>query len=144
MADSKVTALTELTTPQPTDELMCIDNSGAAVSKRVSRKNNAGYTEYVALITQAGAGAPTAVEIKNDTGATVAWSRLLQGMYTGTFSSSVLTADKTACMIFPGASEFLSCTRAAATSVTVLSYNTAWGLTDGLMTSILVIIRIYV
>ncbi len=145
MADSKVTALTELTTPQPTDELLIVDKSGAPVSKRVSRKNNTGYTEYVALLTQAGGAAPTAVDIKNDTGATVTWARALAGTYTATFSSAVLTANKS--LVLPPRDNYLGLVTAYVLNTSVvamLTTNLAGLALDGQLNSSPVVIRIYV
>ncbi len=144
MADSKVTALTELTTPQPTDELMIIDNSGAPVSKRVSRKNNAGYTEYVALITQAGVAAPTAVEIKNDTGATVAYAYLGQGAYSMTFSSAVLTANKTIAILGETVASHKGAVVTNTTLILLSVSNPAGVNANDLLSKTPVIIRIYV
>ncbi len=146
----KASGLTELAeVPETTDEVVVLDKSdttmsSAGTNKRNSHKNFIGYTEYVALLTQSGTDAPTATVIKNDTGATVSWSRILTGIYTGAFSSAVLTENKTACIIQPGTSEHLSVSRSAATSVTVTSQNTSFANTDGLMSVVLVIVRIYV
>jgi len=128
--------------PATADEVLVWDASAAA-HRRVSRANYLGYTEYVALLTQSGTDAPTATVIKNETGATVTFARVNVGLYAATFDSAVLTLNKTACIIIHGASEFLTCSRSAATSVAIASYNTAWALTDGLMSGILIIIRIY-
>lgn len=54
-----------------------------------------GYTEYIALITQASTSAPTAKVIKNTTGATFTWAYVGVGDYTVTADTAVLTTDKT-------------------------------------------------
>ena len=52
-----------------------------------------GYTSYAALLSQTGAvNPPTAVELKNDTGATMTWTRTGTGTYNCTASSPVFTA----------------------------------------------------
>jgi hypothetical protein len=145
MADTKVTALTALTTPQPSDELLIVDNSGAPISKRITRQYLLGYTEYVALVSQAGANAPTAVDIKNDTGATVTWSRLFAGVYRATFSSAVLTADKTICRITNQSVSYLFAASWSSTSVmNIYTANLAGALTDGELSNSPITIRIYV
>ena len=145
MADSKVSALTALTTPQPSDELYIVDNSGAPASKKITRQYLLGYIEYVALLTQTGTDAPTATVIKNDTGATVAWTRVIQGLYTGTFSSAILTADKVAVIIVPPSTNRVLCaSRSGTSTVAVSTQNAAFALTDALLGNTLIIIRIYV
>lgn len=103
----KITGLAEFSAvPAIDDYSIVVDvsdptHSVNGTTKKVSHKNNIGYTEYVALVTQTGTNAPTAVDIKNDTGATVAWARSNAGIYTATFSSAVLTANKTIASIVP-------------------------------------------
>jgi len=47
---------------------------------------------YRAIVTQAGNAAPTANVRQNDTGLSVAWSRVAQGRYNAVFSGLVLPA----------------------------------------------------
>jgi hypothetical protein len=145
MADTKVTALTALTTPQPSDELLIVDNSGAPISKRITRQYLLGYIEYVALVSQAGVNAPTAVDIKNDTGATVTFSYNGVGSYTVTFSLPVLTANKTIAIL-----QAVIAARQYATSVvdtSTVHINTAsstGAAADGTLGDSPLIVRIYV
>jgi hypothetical protein len=132
--------------PATADEVLVWDASAAA-HRRVSRANFLGYTEYVALLTQTSTNAPTAVEIKNDTGATVAWSRTNTGVYRATFSSAVLTANKTVVLIMQNfgyslfACNWISTTIAAFyTQASTLAVSAQ----DGYLLATPVIIRIYV
>ena len=54
-----------------------------------------GYTAYTALLTQTGVNNPVATVLKNDIGATIAWTRTAFGEFTATASSAVFTAAKT-------------------------------------------------
>ena len=54
-----------------------------------------GYTEYTALLTQAGAAAPVATVLKNNTGYTYTWARTGAGTYTITASGSAFAVNKT-------------------------------------------------
>lgn len=57
------------------------------------------YDSYIALLSQAGTDAPTAVELENTIGV-IAWTRTDVGAYTGTLAGA-FTADKTICLGFP-------------------------------------------
>lgn len=52
------------------------------------------YLKYVALLSQTGTNAPTAIVLENTLGGTVVWTRADAGEYTGTLSS-VFTENKT-------------------------------------------------
>tara|TARA_R100001510_G_C7486146_1_gene95963 strand:+ start:113 stop:565 length:453 start_codon:yes stop_codon:yes gene_type:complete len=54
-----------------------------------------GYTAYTALLTQAGAAAPVATVLKNNTGYTYTWARTGGGTYTITANGSAFTVNKT-------------------------------------------------
>ena len=56
---------------------------------------SAGYSSYVALITQINTSAPTAKILQNTTGATLTWARTSAGIFTVTSNTDVFTADKT-------------------------------------------------
>jgi len=61
-----------------------------------------GYTVYSALIDQSGTSAPSAIILKNDTGATMTWTRTGVGTYRCTASSSVFTNLKTQVFVNSG------------------------------------------
>ena len=129
--------------PATADEVLVWDASAAA-HRRVSRANFLGYTEYVALLTQSGTGAPTAVDVKNDTGATVTWARALAGTYTATFSSAVLTANKA--LVLPPRDNYLGLVTAYVAStaiVAMLTTNLSGTPLDGQLSNSPIIIRIY-
>jgi hypothetical protein len=52
------------------------------------------YKKYVALLSQSGTTAPTAIVLENNLGGTVVWARSFTGYYTATLSG-VFTTDKT-------------------------------------------------
>ena len=58
-------------------------------------KAGLGYTAYVALISQSGGAAPTAVVLSNNTGYTYTWARTGGGTYTLTANGSAFTVNKT-------------------------------------------------
>ena len=149
---SKISALTELAeVPAIDDEVATRDVSdtgtvATGVTKRVSRKNFLGYTEYVALLTQSGTDAPTAVDVKNDTGVTVSYAYILTGVYTMTFSSAVLTANKTVAILQKNLQGNTAFTIAVASTSLVNIYTTTGTGTaaNGVMTATPVVIRIYI
>lgn len=57
------------------------------------------YLVYTALISQSGTSAPTEIVLENTLGATATWSRSAAGTYQASFSSAVLTANKTAVFV---------------------------------------------
>jgi hypothetical protein len=75
---------------QGTNKVLTSDANGVASWTA----NPTTYKKYVALITQTGTGAPTAVVLENTLGGTVSWARTSSGVYTATLSS-VFTANKT-------------------------------------------------
>ena len=58
-------------------------------------KAGLGYTAYTALISQSGTNAPTAIEIKNNTGYTYTWARTGMGTYTITANGNAFASNKT-------------------------------------------------
>lgn len=148
---SKISLMPELAEVPAIDDEFAVrdisDNGTVAtgVTKRVSRKNALGYTEYVALLTQSGANAPTATTIKNDTGATVTWTRSIAGFYVGTFSSAVLTTNKTVQFINEQSNLYHYRTSYGGTSsVVVYTMNLTGTLVDGVLNGTPVVVRIYV
>ena len=139
--------LDALTAPASGDLFHVIDISETAArqDKNITRQYLLGYTEYVALLTQASTDAPTAVDIKNDTGATVIWAIVGTGSYTATFSSEVLTANKTiACMCVNNVTRQMSAIVNSTTVVGVATANSSGIAGNGYLSSTPVIIRIYV
>ncbi len=63
-----------------------------------------GYTVYTALIAQTGTDAPTATILKNNTGATLTWSRVNPGIYRCNASSPIFTLNKTFVLVNAGTS----------------------------------------
>lgn len=148
---AKISELDELAEVPATDDEIAIRDisdtteKASGKTKRVSRKNYLGYTEYVALLTQSGTNAPTAVDIKNDTGATATLARVTTGVYSLTFSSAVLTESKTICLSEPTSNTYRTvCNRASTTAARVLCINSSGSLADSLLSSAPVIVRIYV
>jgi len=81
-----------------------------------------GYKVYTALLSQAGVAVPTAVELKNDTGATMTYTRSGAGIYVVTASAPIFTANKTIVFINNGSLQFIEnveWTRSAATAITI-------------------------
>ena len=82
-----------------------------------------GYTTYTALLSQTGAvNPPTAVELKNDTGATMTYTRSGPGVYVVTASAPIFTANKTIVFINNGSLQFIEnveWTRSAPTAITI-------------------------
>tara|TARA_R100001509_G_C4778587_1_gene185568 strand:+ start:55 stop:498 length:444 start_codon:yes stop_codon:yes gene_type:complete len=61
-----------------------------------------GYTVYTALLTQTGNNAPSATILKNNTNATLTWSRVASGDYNVTASSNLFTNNKTLVFVNAG------------------------------------------
>jgi len=61
-----------------------------------------GYTVYTALLTQTGNNAPSATILKNNTNATLTWSRVGSGDYNVTASSNLFTNNKTLVFVNAG------------------------------------------
>lgn len=57
--------------------------------------SGASYKKYVAIMSQSGTDAPTALVMENTLGATITWAYDDVGSYYGNLSSAVLTANKT-------------------------------------------------
>jgi hypothetical protein len=63
-----------------------------------------GYTSLVQLVTQAGAVAPVAVDVYNDTGQTYTWTRVSNGLYKITSTGTPFVASKTVVFLNAGSS----------------------------------------
>ena len=81
--------------------------SGAAADGQVLTADGAGAAafegpaEYIALLTQAGAGAPTETEVKNNLSAAIVWTRTGAGVYVGTLAGAFTVDEKTIIVIIP-------------------------------------------
>lgn len=131
------------------DIFLEIANSIKYLSKRVRKLETLvirrGYIEYVALLTQAGVAAPSVVEIKNDTGATMTWSYTAVGTYLGTLSSPVLTENRTVILVSnPQHTVEVRGVYVSTSIVTILSGNTSTTLSDSLLSGAAIIIRVYI
>ena len=104
------------------------------------------YKKYVALMTQSGSSAPTAVVLENSIGG-IAWTRSSTGRYVGTLTGT-FPADKTTVMLTLGqgplanVSATYGASRVDADSVRILTNDTG-SLADSLLTDAVVEIRIY-
>ena len=102
MAKEKISELTAAATLDGT-ELVPVVQDGETVrttTQGIADLGGASYLKYVALLTQTGTDAPTAIVLENTLGGTVVWTRSEVGVYAGTLSG-VFTENKTA--IFLGA-----------------------------------------
>jgi hypothetical protein len=105
-----------------------------------------GYTEYVALVSQSGTNAPTAVEIKNTTGTTVIFTRVLAGLYKATFSAPIIIVNKTSILTQTGnanAGKFTAYRGIDDTFINLVTFNTSFSLADGQLNSSHLVVRIY-
>ena len=99
-----------------------------------------GYTGYTSILTQAGVAAPTAVVLKNGTGAAMTWARTGAGVYTCTASGAVFTAAKTV-VFFNQGQVNASAWNWVHTSTSIITLNTNGA--DGQITNGAFEIRIY-
>ena len=100
-----------------------------------------GFNCYVALINQTGTGDPTDIELKNDTTATMTWSRTSNGEYKVTASSGVFTVNKTIVFLNGGSAENnhdIAWNRLSDTEISVLTHNS-----DNKLTNASFEVRIY-
>ncbi len=63
-----------------------------------------GYTQYTCLVSQNGLLDPTSIDLKNDTGVTLTWSRVSPGIYRCNASSPIFTLNKTFVLVNAGTS----------------------------------------
>lgn len=87
-----------------------------------------GVKRYVALLTQAGVSAPTAVVLENSLGGTVAWSYVGSGQYYGTLTGA-FTASKTVgiCAQIPSEQAIVGAVRVSDNQIAVSVINAVDG-----------------
>ena len=99
------------TTPATDDLLLGTQKTTSGTNKTNPTKNftvdsvvqaGLGYTVYTALLTQTGTSAPVATILKNNTGATLTWSRIGNGDYNVTADSNLFTNNKTLVFVNAG------------------------------------------
>ena len=92
------------TTPATDDLLLGTQKTTSGTNKTNPTKNftvdsvvqaGLGYTVYTALLTQTGTGAPVATILKNNTGATMTWTRTGVGEYEVQTDINILGASDT-------------------------------------------------
>ncbi|MEK6614621.1 MAG: hypothetical protein AABZ32_00690 [Bacteroidota bacterium] len=92
---------TEKATLHPDDEFLILDSedaNAATKNKRVKVKNAMPCKKYVALLTQIGTNAPTAIVLENTIG-NIVWARAGTGQYTATLTGA-FTINKTYAVIY--------------------------------------------
>ena len=100
-----------------------------------------GFKCYTALINQTGTNNPIAIELKNDTEATMTWTRTSNGEYKVTADSNVFTVNKTIVFLNGGSAENnhdIAWNRLRDTEITVLTHNS-----DNKLTNASFEVRIY-
>ena len=98
------------------------------------------YKVYVALLTQSGTAAPTAIVLENSLGGIV-WARSSAGIYTATLSGA-FTTDKTAVLL--GSTGLASRYALTSTSViTLTTFDDGFAADDNKMTNATIEIRVY-
>jgi len=107
-----------------------------------------GYTAYTALLTQTGVLAPAVDDLKNDTGATMTWTRTGVGTYLCTASSPVFTATNKVQVFInqgkPGTiGTFIQWERTNTTTIGIDTYNIAGAAADTKLDNAPIEIRIY-
>ncbi len=126
-----------------------ISSSNATRNFTVGDVVNAGlgYTVYTALITQAVTAAPIATILKNNTTATLTWTRTANGKYTVTADSSIFTANKTIVFINygkpPSEAVLPKWVRISDTAINVSTQDEQGGFDDGVLNGAAFEIRIY-
>lgn len=136
-------------------EVMVVDSNKITFNKPVNFGSNAigGYREYVATISQTSTNAPILTSLSNTTGLSAPVSSYEDaGVYNLTFSSGILTANKTLVILGTELTDntgALQITNAERSSNTVITLTTGlWShllatQTDGILTNTPLIIRIY-
>ena len=112
-----------------------------------AKQDALGYTSYVALLTQSGVSAPTAVVLKNTLGGALTWNYLAPGFYTVT-RANAFPLNKT--VILTGGADASSFAAGHLTTgwtdASTLGFNTFDGAsapTDGLLILSSIEIRVY-
>tara|TARA_Y100000385_G_scaffold59472_1_gene57556 strand:- start:939 stop:1376 length:438 start_codon:yes stop_codon:yes gene_type:complete len=143
---AKISTLTELTTL--TDDCEIVINDSTPDTKKITVENlkaglGVNYKEIVLLVSQSGTDAPTVTEVFNNSGATITPSRLAEGVYLLSLSTTILDATKTIILAnnvrFP---YFIQATRNGGNSVLIGTYTTTTT-SDTVLSNDSIIIRIY-
>lgn len=106
------------------------------------------YKSYVAIISQTGTSAPTVdTLLENTIGAAVTFGYSAVGEYTINTTGNSFTTNKTSISVTPGrkttSNVFLGTTIANTQIINLYSQNTAGSPTNGLISQVLVEIRVY-
>jgi len=128
-----------------TNDLPITQNFSVSDVAAFANSYSLGYTVYTALITQAGALAPTAKILQNTTGATLTWRITSPGIFTVESNAAIFTADKTIVFANPGNDDTISGDPDiiwARTSTTVLTITASAGV-NGVFTDGAFEVRIY-
>lgn len=136
------------------NEIATFDSNKFTFNKPVTYGSNAigGYKEYIAILEQTGTSNPVATVLVNTTGTIVTPSRIDVGIYALTFSSAILTNNKTTVMIgnrisvveafYLTGAQRVSSTEINFTSATVGAFPTS-GNTDEVFNGQVIQIQIY-
>lgn len=110
------------------------------------------YKSYQAIVSQSGFTAPLANEYVNTLGVTMTWARTSAGLYTLTAGSAVFTSNETVIILSNPTTGLVSYI-VVPTSTTVITFSTfllsviatvlTATATDGLMSNLLVEVRVY-
>lgn len=103
------------------------------------------YKAYIALLSQSGTNAPTAVVLQNDLSALIAWTYSSAGTYAGTLADAFTDVDKVYCTMGNGAaSRIMSLKRADANQVLLKTVQSTTAVaTDTSLSNTVVEIRVY-
>lgn len=142
----KVSNETESTTVvNENDWLYIVKKIGSAFkSRKTKRSYLLGYKSYVALLTQTGTSAPSAIVLDNSLGFTPVWSYDSQGSYFLTYSGG-FTTNKTTVLINQNRSNrhnaaYWNDSNSITVETSVISTNT---LADDILENTLIEIRVY-
>jgi len=110
------------------------------------QENARPYKVYTALLFQSGTAAPVDTIIENNIGATITWARTSIGVYTASFSSSILDSVKTIVFVtsdaFGSANNLISSSRTSS-SVVTLRNTVAGSAADISASRVAIEIRVY-
>lgn len=103
------------------------------------------YQRYVALLSQSGTNAPTAIVLENTLGGTITFAYVTVGIYTATLTGA-FTASKTAILVSEFGRAAVKITRTDANSLGIRTDGLsagAWASADSSITDTFVEIRVY-